>query len=798
VEDTPVVDFTKTTPLRLRIGLENTGPTSSVPHRYGLEYGIKSTTCSDVSVWTDANGGGVSWSMFDSSFLTNGNNTTNIANAAGGVSDPGGKTFQGTNGGVRDTESFSGTSTLSNTQFTDLEFSITSTDDTPYETNFCFRVTQNGSPLLQYTQYAELSIQPKRDFKIQRGETIVSGSGVTLVAGVDYVAPAASTSAFVRITNSHHTGSGKDSGGGNQNIKDYTVYILDPSNIQTSFTFSTPPGALANTYVDWEIVEYIGPAGGDNEMIVRDQAMIAYGTADTAISGGTVSGVIDNSDVVVFITAQSSDAPNRTEAFSHQSTASWNTSTNQPDFIRGDSGGNAGNITYSVVEFTGINWKVQRVEHTYTAVATPETESITAVNSLSKTFLHTQKRFGITSNLADVGHDVWLSSIGAVTFQLDSNITTVTDQLSVAWVIENIQSATGAMVVQRSNGNTTGGVEPVIISVPISTPLNGTNNASIFMTSTVNQIATSLPRPFAGAYITSTTSYQVWRSDGTGTGDLTYRTEVVQWPAADLAVRQNYYRFYADNDALLPTDPWPIGVADLGENTSISTLDQPLGDNQHIRIRMTASVKNATLPGGLLNVKLQYGLQETTCSAVSTWTDLGAAGSGAIWRGYNAAGVTDGTSLSGNPASGGDLLISVADRAGRYTENNPASANAFAVFKNEDVEYDWNVEQNGAPQRSNYCFRMIRVDETELDGYLNYPIIRTEGFTPVTEGWQWFDDETSETPTISLAPDSIAPNDLDKNSLVKLRVTVNELKNLSQVNARFKLQFSEFADFSTV
>lgn len=797
-EDTPVLDFAKETPIRLRIGLENTGPTSSVPHRYGLEYGIKSTTCEDVSVWTDTDGGGVSWSMFDSSFLTNGNNTTNIAVSAGGVSDPGGKTFLTTNGGVRDTESFSGTSTLTNTQFTDLEFSITTTADTPYETDFCFRVTQNGLPLLQYDQYAELSIQPKRDFKIQRDETVVSGSSITLVAGIDYVAPSASTSAFVRITNSHHTGAGVDSGGGNQNSNGFTAYIVDPWNIETSFTIGRPKGASANTYVAWEIIEYIGPAGGDNEMIVRSQSTLLYGIADNVSTSSAISGVTDDSDIVVFITGQTSDANNRTEPFAHQSTAEWIASTNEAVFTRGDHGGNGGDISYAVVEFTGINWKVQRVEHNYSAVATPETESITAVNSLSKTFLHTQKRFGISSVLADVGHDVWLSSIGAVTFQLDSNATIGVGHISVAWVIENIQSGNGAMTVQRSNGNTTGGVEPVVISVPISTPLNGTNNASIFMISTVNQIGTNLPRPFAGAYITSSTSYQVWRSDGTGTGDLTYRTEIVQWPAADLAIRQNYYRFYADNDALLPTDPWPVGAVDLGENTSISTLDEPLADFDHIRIRMTASIRNATLPAGLLSVKLQYGLQETTCSAVTVWTDVGAAGSGEIWRGYNAAGVADGTSLSNNPATGGDLLISVADRAGRYTESNPAAANAYAVFKNEDIEYDWHIEQNGAPQRSNYCFRMIKVDETELDGYINYPIIRTEGFTPVTEGWQWFDDETSETPIVPLAAESVTPNDLDKNNSVKLRVTVNELKNLSQVNARFKLQFSEQADFSTV
>ncbi|MCA9360816.1 hypothetical protein KC730_02905, partial [Candidatus Kaiserbacteria bacterium] len=793
-EDTLLDDFGKNSPIRLRIGLSNQGSTTSVPHRYGLEYGVKSSTCEAVTVWTDADSGGVAWSMYDSPFLTNGETSTDIPEADGGLTNSN-SFFLGSNGGVRDTESFSATTSLNETEYTDLEYSITTTNDTPYATTYCFRVTQNGNPLLQYEQYAEITIEELRDFKIQRATTTVTGTGVTLVAGVDYDAPSASTSAFVRITNSHFTGAGKTTLGGNQNADDYTAYISNPGNIETSFTIARDSDSINETYVAWEIVEYIGPTGGDNEIIVRDQSVISYGSTQNVATGSVASNVSDDNDIVVFVTGQLHTGGNRSESFAHQSTASWSASTDKPVFERGANGGNTGEVSYAVVEFTGLNWRVQRTEHSFSAAGVTETESITAVNSLARTFIHAQKRYDSGINLADFGHEVWLSSIVAVSFLLDSNATTIgINHVAVAWVIENLQTGTGEMNVQRSNGNTIGGAEPFTLSVNIPTNINAENNASIFITTSIDRISNNTPRMIVGASIVSTSSYQIWRSDSGNT--LRYRTEIVQWPAADLAVRQNYYRFYVDNDDILPTDPWPAGLTDLGENTSIGALDEPLAENQNIRIRMSAKISNATLPAGLLQTKLQYGVKVTTCSAVSVWNDVGAPGSGNIWRGYDAPGAADGTNLSGNPPTGGDLLISISDRAGVYSETSPALANSFPTYDGENIEYDWNIEQNGALQRTTYCFRMVNSDDSDLNGYLYYPEIRTEGYTPVVTSWRWYDDETNETPTTAFAAENTSPTNVLKGNAVKLRVTLDEIKNLPQVNARFKLQFAEEADYS--
>lgn len=787
-EDTILVDHQAEAPIRLRIGVSNSGAATSSAHTYTLEFGPKITTCADVGVWTFVGAGSDDWDPFDSPNLTQGDNTTNIVDTSGGVSDPGGKTFLSANGGVSDVSATSSAIVLGTTQFTELEYSIQSTDIALDDTTYCFRVTNAGEPLSVYSSYAEIKTAPKRDFKVQRGDTNVTGTGITLTAGVDYVAPNSTSSAFVRITNTHHTGAGKSAaGGGSLNADDTTAYITAATDITTSFTISRPPAAINDTRVSWEIVEFIGAPGTDNEMIVRGVGTIPLAIGDLSGTGTAVS-VADDADIVVYVTGIENRNTGRNIYYAGQVSSSWNAGTNQPVLTRASTGAVV-NASYAIVEYTGINWNVQRVEHTYTAVGVTETETITPVNNLSRTFIHSQKRITALGNVNNYGHEVWLSSIGVVSFQLEAGATTPSGHTSVVWVIENMQTSNGKMRVQRSNGTTSGGAEPVTVQINIFTPINGINNASIFANTRVEGANTTFPNVFAGVSITSTTTYQLWRSEGTNL--MTYRTEIVEWPVSGLAVRQDYYRFYVDNDALIPTDPWPEGVSDLGENTSITATDEPPGDGDRIRMRMSLRVSNANLPAGLYNFKLQYGLRASTCSAVATWTDVGESGSGVIWRLFDAPGIVHGTSLSTNPPNSGELLLSVSDVAGSYLESTPSPTNPFPAVSDDDIEYDWNIEHNGALEKSTYCFRMIRGDGEQLDGYTFYPQIRTAGYTPAIKNWRWYDDTNAETPLTPLAAESSAPIEVVNQNEIALRVTVGEIKNVIGNNIKFKIQYDE-------
>ncbi len=791
-ENTPLLDHARNTPIRLRMAVSNEGAAASVATAYRLEFGPRVTTCSAVSVWTSVGDAADDWDMFDSAQLTNGQNTTNIATGVGGITDPN-PSFLVANAGQRDTTSTTSSFALATTEFTELEFSIVSTNITAFNTTYCFRLTELGEPLT-YVQYPEITTAPKRDFKVQRGVATITGLGLTLVAGVDYTAPSSTSTAFVRITDTHHTAAGRTTaGGGALNADDSTAYIR-VNDLTASFTISRPPAATSNTRASWEIVEFIGDPGTDNEMIVRRIGTTTMGAAAN-VATGTVTSVADDSDVVVFITGISNYHTARNNYFAGQVTSAWNAASDVPVFTRGANGSTQIDVSYAVVEYSGINWKVQRVENTYASTTITETQSITPVNSLARTFLHTQKRMGALGNVNNYGHEVWLSSIGAVSFRLEPAATTTASHTSVAWVIENMQTSAGAMDVQRTNGTTNNGTEPVALSISIFSPIEATNNASIFANTRVVGANTNFPLVFAGARITSTTTYELWRSEASG--EMTYRTEIVEWPVSGLAVRQNYYRMYVDNNALTPSDPWPPGPTNLGENNPITVLDEPLGEGDQVRLRMTLRVANANLPAGLYDFKLQYGLRGLSCSSIGTWTDLDVAGGSGIWRGVAATGTTNGASLSTNPPTGGDLLISVADRAGSLVEENPAPANPFLVDIGEDVEYDWFVEHNGAISRSDYCFRMVRSDGTPLDGYFNYPQIRTAGYSPRTQDWRFYEDAQNETPVTPLAAEVVAPIEIANNDIIALRVTVGEGKNVTGQDVKFSLQYDESPDFSS-
>ncbi len=792
VQDTAVTYISQNTPMRLRVQVSNEGAVTSASTSLLIEYGAKISTCSAVSSWTDIGETGGAFDMYDSIYIENGTNTLDVVEAIGGVADEN-SVFKSPNSAMRDTSSRVSTTTLESTEYIEAEFSIRQTVDAGFDIPYCFRLTSGGNELDVYTNYPELTTSPERDFEIQRNTTTIlaSSTTATIVAGIDYITPVASTSAFIRITNIGITGAGHNTGAtAAQNATNTTVYILDPSNIMSSITF-VRSGISSTTRVSWEIIEFIGEAGSDNEMIVRSQTSISYG-ATSLFATGTTATVSDDTDVVVFITGQQNRDTASTNFNSGLSTSDWHYAGDVPVLRREAHGNDANAISYAVVEFTGQNWAVQRVEHTYSAAGTTQTEDITPVNDRGRTFLHTQKRSTTTLTGTDeFGAEVWLSGIGVVSFFLESGSTNPAGQTSVAWVIENTQTTSGAMEVTRSNNSTSGGTAPHTVSVPINKTLTDLTNSSIFTNARSSGTGTVYPQPIGAVTIASTTHYTIWRSNTGST--LTFRTEVVEWPTAGLAVMQNVFQLYVDNNALDPTDPWPEGGVDLGENDVLTGADEPLGEGEHIRIRMTIHALNATLPAGTRAFKLQYGVMNTTCSAISeaTWATLGNSASSTVWRGYDAAGTVDGTLLS-------DLnIVSTSDVAGTLEEENTTDVNTYALPVNEDMEFDWIVQQNGANAETFYCFRMVDADGTPLDSYApTYPQIRTASFTPRTQNWRWYDDEASETPVVPLAGENVAPIEIANAQAIALRISVKEIKNIARDDVRFKLQFSEYANFA--
>ena len=540
-EDVILSGVNKNVTQRLRIQVSNEGLADATAEAFTLEYAERVTTCDAIGSWTDVGVEGDAIAMADSLNLTDGSNTSNIAVSTGGTTDEE-STFISSNGGVRDTSSQTGNIAIAGDEFVELEFSIEATDDALYATTYCFRLTAGGSALYAYDVYPQMTMDSQRDFFVQRGVTTISNTNTTatITAGVDYTAPQSASSAFIRITNTQHTGAGRDVGGGQQTADNVTAYVSNPDNITSSITF-TRFGNADTTRVSWEIVEYIGPPGGDNEIIVHSATTTTFGTSAT-VASTTVSGVTDDNDVVVFVTGAANPDGGVADYNTALVTAEWAGASNEVALTRGDTGGDAVEISWAAVEFTGSNWVIQRAEHSYTTAGVEETEPINSVNDLSRAFLHTQKRTGTgLQGLDEFGHEVWLSSTGAVSFTIQSGAGTPANHVSVAWVIENTQTSGTPMVVTRSNGSEAGGAEPRTLNVNIGKTLTDVSVASLFTNNRGSGTGTAYPRTIVSARIVSTTQYELWFSD---TGQTqTYRTEVVEWPTAVRTLTQNYYRF---------------------------------------------------------------------------------------------------------------------------------------------------------------------------------------------------------------------------------------------------------------
>ncbi|MBN2566460.1 hypothetical protein JXB02_00045 [Candidatus Woesearchaeota archaeon] len=384
----------------------------------------------------------------------------------------------------------------------------------------------------QYGMDEAYAYNDVNDFKVQRGYATIPGSSATatITAGVDYAAPTGP--AFIRIVGTRLTGMGATSGGTSNQRDDadsWSTSITNPSNLATSITFSRHSTDNWDDRIAYEIIEYTGPAGGKNEMKVRQAGTVTYVTTGTTVDTSAVSGISDDADVVVFITGQRSPETG-TNTGSLWSTAEWLAASDTARFTRGDAGGDATSVSYAVVEFTGSNWKVQRVQHQFTAAGSWQYRSITPVASTAKTFIHTQHRAVAASpGLDEAGEEAYLYNTTHLALQLESSATTPANHYAVAWIVENSQSQGTTMKVQHLGGTrATGGSEEDTWAASI-TPVSSKNTTSISCENGRSAgTGTSYPRGSVTFLLNSTSTVELKQADTAQA--QAYRFCAVEWP----------------------------------------------------------------------------------------------------------------------------------------------------------------------------------------------------------------------------------------------------------------------------
>ncbi|MEX1148782.1 MAG: LamG domain-containing protein, partial [Nitrosopumilus sp.] len=383
------------------------------------------------------------------------------------------------------------------------------------------------------------------DFKTQYGTFTFSGTSGTLTEGTNFDACSSAESCFIMQVGTRHTGMGVTSGGGAQNTDDWTIHISDDAGLTDSgqdITF-TRFGSVGTQRTAWQILEYIGPTGGPNEMKVLDTGVVSFTGSQANQQGSVISGgAADDNDVAVIITGVSNPETSSIDVETGLVTTEWRGgSNNVPVFNRTATGSDAIVVSYAVVEFTGSAWNLQRITHQGTDAPFPtQTETIANVGDLSRAFILQAQQRNADSNTSDglceVGERVHLSDTTTLSFdhEFGSTACLYSDEMEeVVWVLSNsIASGGKKMIVEHQQPTdqlNTSGTEEEAWSVGFNTLTYGLDEASIFgFTSNSDGVGTAYPRGSIVATINTDSSANFWQSDsGQAQG---YSFSIVQWP----------------------------------------------------------------------------------------------------------------------------------------------------------------------------------------------------------------------------------------------------------------------------
>lgn len=221
---------------------------------------------------------------------------------------------------------------------------------------------------------------------------------------------------------------------------------------------------------------------------------------------------------------------------------------------------------------------------------------------------------------------------------------------------------------------------------------------------------------------------------GTGGNETisVYRARVtIDFTPPDVAYTQQEFQWYENVDAIQPS------VALAAENATAT--DIALGEVVRLRTNVEADTAIATATKAF---KLQYAPLSAAGSCVAVpsgnFADVGAEGSGEIWRGYDNTGVTviDGATTT-------NLLLTSSTNNESYEESNPTIENTNAYGAGDVGEYDFALQNNGADSGTIYCFRMVESDSTVFDSYTRMGVLRT--ISPLNQTrYRWRNDDGAE------------------------------------------------------
>lgn len=273
------------------------------------------------------------------------------------------------------------------------------------------------------------------DFNVSFVEGIIPGSDADVDVGsppmvgvVDFAKTFLVPASYPHITggNGRATGGAQDDTFANVMTE---AFLVDFDTLR--FTDSTAVSSF-NNLVGCHVVQYLGAAGGPNEVIVR--AVKQFSSTAQTFDSTAIAGIGNLAKCVPFAFVRGT-LNNQTISEATARVEVVNDGVN--DVVRVTKqavGGNTMFVTVYVVEFVGANWTVQKVDHTFTAAAVNENVAISSVGNVANAFVYSTPM--LTNSRPDrATFYAWLSSATQLRHWLAA--TTGTNPRVISYVVSH-------------------------------------------------------------------------------------------------------------------------------------------------------------------------------------------------------------------------------------------------------------------------------------------------------------------------------------------------------------------------
>ena len=413
------------------------------------------------------------------------------------------------------------------------------------------------------------------DFRIQRGVAVFGAGGGAANDVIDVtIVPVSSIgnggNAFVRITNVEHASAGDDDGTApDRNNDDLGVRaeLTAPNNIRFTRLASGQDGN--DVRVAWEVWEYKGKEGGDNEFIVSLDTEV---TLTGAVADTNVPNFVDRDKLVPFITG-----------LTHTGTArDWDDATFSAmvgDFGSGNTvvrierstTSGTGVVGIAVVEFTGSNWKVHNnISHVYQASGSNEQETFAGVADWNQAFIVRTHRTGAgQDDLDETGYNAWAGPTNnEINFRLEAGAGGVGsgDYVSIVHVLESpfisvqhLDSITGGQTDFASGANT---------ELRTIATVDDMDETAIVATANINTGSEEYPRQFWNYRLSADDTVEFFR--GRSGGAITqWALDVIEFPRTE--------RCIGGTSNIIGVNEWTIDCTNYEhfEPGIINTFEEP-------------------------------------------------------------------------------------------------------------------------------------------------------------------------------------------------------------------------------